>query len=71
MVRVEVGEEHLLEVDEPHVGAQELPLRALGAVDEQPLASTPDQRRGRCALCRRRGPGRPEEHDVEIHGGRF
>ena len=55
----------------PDVRAQELPLGALRAVDEQPLAAAPDQRRGRCTLCRRRRPGRPEEHDVEVHGGRF
>ena len=69
VVGVEVGEEHLLEVDEPDVGAQELPLRALGAVDEEPLAAAPDQGRGRRSLCGRRRPGRPEEHDVEVHSG--
>ena len=68
---MQVREEHLLEVDEPDVGAQQLALGALAAVDEQTLATAPDQRRGRCALCRRCRPGRPEEHDVEVHGGRF
>ncbi len=68
---MQVREEHLLEIDETDVGAQKLALGALCAVDEQPLATAPYQRRGRCALCRRSRPGRPEEHDVEVHEGRF
>ena len=71
MVGVEVGEEDLLEVDEADVRAQQLPLRALAAVDQDPLAAATDERRGGAALGGGRGAGRPEEDDVEIHGGRF
>ena len=59
------------ELEEAHVAAQELALRPLGAVEEQSVAPATDERRGRCALGRRGGTGRPEEDDVEIHGGRF
>ena len=68
---MEVREEDLLELDQPDVAAQELPLRPFRAVEEQPLASAADERRRERALRRRRGPGRPEEDDVEIHGAGF
>ena len=67
---MEVREEDLLELDEADVAAQELALRPLGAVEEQPVSPAPDERRGQGALGGRRGSGRPEEDDVEIHGGR-
>ena len=41
MVGVEVREEDLLEIDEAHVAAQELPLRALRAVEQEPVPSPP------------------------------
>ena len=69
VIGVEVGQEHLAQLDEPHVAAEELALSALGAVEEQALAPATDERRSRRALGRRRGAGRPEEDDVEIHGG--
>ena len=51
--------------------AQQLALRPLGAVDEQPVAAAADQGRRGGALGGRRGAGRPEEDDVEVHGRRF
>ena len=41
VVGVIVGQEDLLELQETDVAAQELPLRALPAVEEQPLAAAP------------------------------
>ena len=70
MVGVKVGEEDLLELDQADIAAQELPLRALGAVEEQTVTASADECRGEGALGGRRRPGRPEEDDVEIHGGR-
>ena len=70
VVGVEVGEEDLLEVDEPAGRALQLPLRPLGAVEEQPLAAAADEQRcGRALRGRHRGR-RPEEDDVKIHGAR-
>ncbi len=55
VIRVVVREEDVLELDEPDVAAQQLPLRALRAVEEQPIAPTPDECRAECALRRRHG----------------
>ena len=41
VVGVVVREEDLLELDEADVAAQELALRALAAVEQQPLAAAP------------------------------
>ena len=71
VVGVVVRQEDLLEVDEPHVAAQELALRPLGTVDEEPLAAAPDERRGQRTTGRRHRARRPEEDDVELHGGRL
>ena len=68
---MEVREEDLLEIDEPHVAAQELALRALRAVEQEPLPSPAYERGAQGALGSRHGTGRPEENDVEVHGGRF
>ena len=71
MIGVVVGEEDLLEIDEADVAAQQLPLRPLGAVEEEPVAAAPHERRAERALRRRHGARRPEEDDVQLHGGRF
>ena len=42
---MKVREQDLLEVDEPDRGRQQLALRALTAVDEQPFAAPPDEER--------------------------
>ena len=68
MVGVEVGDEHLPEVDQPNRRAEELPLRPLRAVEQQPLASSSDQERGRSTLGGRHRARRTEKDDVEIHG---
>ena len=47
VVRVEVRDEHLRQLDEADRRAQKLPLRALAAVEEDPLAATAQQRAGR------------------------
>ena len=64
---MEVRQEDVLEVDEPDVGAEELALRALAAVDEQPVAAAPDERCRRGPLGGGSRARRPEEHDVEVH----
>ena len=69
VIRVVVREEHLGELDQPDGGAQELALGALAAVDEHPLAATPDQRPGEPAASRGNRARRPEEDQIEIHGG--
>ena len=71
VIGVVVREEDLVELDEADVAAQQLALRALPAVDQEPLAAPPDERRAERALCGRHGSRRPEEHDVQIHGGRL
>ena len=74
VVGVEVRQEDLVELDQADVRAQELPLRALAAVEEQLLPAAPDERGGRSAASGRHRAGRAEEDDVEIHAaslGRF
>ena len=70
MIGVEMRQEDVLEVDEPDVGAEELPLGSLAAVDEKAVAAAPNERRRGPARGGRRGGGRPEEDEVEVHGGR-
>ena len=57
VVGVEVRQEDVLEVGQADDGALQLPLRPLGAVEEQLLAAAPHQERRRRALCgRHRAP---------------
>ena len=70
VVGVQVREEDVLEIDEPGIGAKQLPLRPLAAVDEQAIAAAPEERRRGSAGRRRRGAGRPEEDEIEVHGRR-
>ncbi len=67
MVGVEVREEDLLEIDEADRRAQQLALRPLAAVEEQPLAAAADEQRARAAPRRRRAAGGAEEDEVEVH----
>jgi hypothetical protein len=71
VVGVVVREEDHPELEETDIAAQQLALGALGAVEEQAIASAADEGRCRGALGGRRGTGRPEEDDVEIHGAGF
>ena len=71
VVGVVVREEDLLELDEPDVAPEQLALGSLGAVEEEAVAAATHERRRERALRRRGGSGRPEKHDVEIHGARF
>jgi hypothetical protein len=70
VISVQVREEHLFEIDKAYVRAQQLSLCPLPAVDEQTVASVPEQRgrgapaRGRCRA------GGAEKDEVEVHGGR-
>ena len=70
VIGVEVRQEDMLEVDEPDIRAEELPLCPLAAVDKQAIPATPDERRRRPTGRSRRRGGRSEEDEVEIHGGR-
>ncbi len=67
VVGVEVREEDLAELDEPDGRAEHLPLRPLGAVEEQALAPAAHEQRARRAVGRRHRAGRAEKDDVEIH----
>ena len=64
-----VREEDLAELDQADVRPQQLALRALAAVEEQPVAAAPDEQRRRRALRGRHGAGSAEEDEVEIHTG--
>ena len=67
VVGVVVREEDLAQVDEPHRRGQELSLRSLAAVEEQPLAAAPYEQR-RCSPKRgRHRTRRPQEDEIEIH----
>jgi hypothetical protein len=70
VIRVEMRQEDVLEIDEPCVRPEQLPLRSLAAVDEQAIAAATDQRGRGSAGRRRRGARRPQEDEVEIHGRR-
>ena len=67
VVGVVVRQEDLAQLDQPDIRAQELPLRALGAVEEQALAAAAQQQRGRRPLCGRHRPGGSEKDEVEVH----
>ncbi len=71
VVGVQVREEDLLDVGQADHGPLQLPLRALGAVEEELLAAAPQQERRRCALRRRHRGRRAEKEKVEIHAGRL
>ena len=70
MVGVKVREEDVLDVRQAD-GAQQLALRALAAVDQQPVAAAPDQHARRRALHGRHRAGRAEEENREVHGARI
>jgi hypothetical protein len=67
---VEVGQEDVLEVDEPDVGPEKLPLRPLPAVDEKAIAAAANECRRGPACGGRRRRGGSEEDEIEVHGGR-
>jgi hypothetical protein len=70
VVGVEVGEKDVLDVRQAD-RAQQLPLRALAAIDQQAVAAAPDQEaRGR-ALHRWHRAGRAEKENREVHRARI
>ena len=66
VVEVEVGEEHVGEVAQPD-RAQQLALRPLAAVDEDPIPAAPDQQRGQPTPRAGHGSGGAGEEDGEVH----
>ena len=69
MVGVQVGDVDLVDLHEPG-RALHLALRALAAVEQQPVAADPrEQARGRPPRGRHRPPG-SEEDEVHVHAGR-
>ena len=68
MVGVEVREEDLAQLDQADRRAQQLPLRALAAVEQEPLAAAAHEERRRRPLRGRHRAGGAEEDDVEVHG---
>jgi putative nucleotidyltransferase with HDIG domain len=69
VISVVVSEKDLSELDQAHVAPQKLALGPLGAVEQEAIATAPDEGRGEGAPRGRSGPGRPEKYHVEIHGG--
>ena len=67
MVRVVVRQKDLAKLDQTDIRAQELPLSALCAVEEQALSAATQQQRGRRPLCGWHRPGGSEKDKVEIH----
>ena len=65
---MEVRDEHLAQLDEADRRAQHLPLRALAAVEQEPLAAAAEQQRRGGALGRRNRARGAEEDEVEVHG---
>jgi hypothetical protein len=65
-----VREEHLTEVDEPDGRLEQLALRPLSTVEEQPLAAASDQQRRWGPTGCRRAARCPEKDDVEVHDPR-
>jgi hypothetical protein len=45
-----VREQDLVDVHQPDAGAEQLPLGAFAAVDQQAIAATPDKKAGRATL---------------------
>ena len=70
VIRVEVGQQDVLEIDEPGLRAEQLPLCPLAAVHEQTIAAAPHEGRRGAPRRRRRGAGRAEEEQVEVHARR-
>src|SRR5436190_7620886 len=64
---MEVGDVDLVELHEPG-RAPHLPLRALAAVQQQPLAAAAHEHAGGRAPRGRHGATGAEEDDVEVHG---
>ena len=68
VIGVEMREQDVLEVDQSDIRAEQLPLGALAAIDQETVAAPPDER----CRCGPLGGGsrtrRPEEHNVQIHG---
>ncbi len=67
VVGVQVGDEDVIDLDESR-RALHLPLRALAAVEEQPVAAAPDQHRGGVAPRRGHRAAGAEKDHVEVHG---
>jgi hypothetical protein len=70
VIGVIVGDEDLRKLNEADPRAKKLALRTLAAVEEEPLAAAAHEQAGRGAPSRRNGPGRAEEHKVEVHAGK-
>ena len=68
MVGVEVRDEDLLQVREADGRAEQLPLRSLRAVEQQPIAAAADEQGRRGALGGGHRARRAEEDEIELHG---
>src|SRR3954451_5316916 len=68
VVEVQVGEEDLGDLGQPHA-ADQLPLRALAAVDQELVGTAAQQRRGQAAAGGGHGAGGAGEEDREVHRG--
>jgi hypothetical protein len=67
MIGVEVGDEHLRQLDEAYGRAKQLPLGPLAAVDEDALAAAADERAGEPSPRGRHRAGGAQEDEVKIH----
>ena len=67
VVGVVVREQHLAQLDEADSGAQELPLGAFAAIEEESLAAPPQHQARRSPTRCRHRPRGAEKGDLEIH----
>src|SRR5439155_26001391 len=67
VVAVVVRDEDLIEVGQADRRAHQLPLRALAAIEEQPITPTPDEQRRRGAGGGRGAARRAEKDEIEVH----
>src|SRR5437016_5361245 len=64
---MKMRQEDLVEVGQADARPHQLPLRALAAVEEQPLTPAADEEGGRCAPGGGRAAGGTEKDKVQIH----
>jgi hypothetical protein len=70
VVGVVVRQEDLGKLREADRRPEELPLRPLAAVEEDPLAPAAEKERRRPSSRSWNRPGSAEKHEVEVHAGK-
>ena len=65
MIEMRMGQQHMAEPAKSGPGAQDLPLRALAAIDQKPLSAGADQQGRQAALGRGRARRGAEKGQLE------